>query len=174
MKELIRIAIRKIEGLFTFPDYWMIVDRWYKNIFITIYGIVLTMIGIVLLCQINYLFTKKIIYAIFLPPIGSFIIFYGISLLRSVFCNLYYSIQISISGEIIDGLIQNSDKSSHHTCFFAIEYKAPLPNHRLEDFRQRSSIKKNHFHWKKVENARYFKIKYWKKDPKKIKILWRY
>ena len=185
IKNAIQSGIAFFQYIFSRPEYWLVTAHWVKIVLTWMIGymflgIGLTIGGIYGLFCIDYLFTKDFFLMLLGTLCGGISLFYGLSLLYQVFYNIYYAFAIEFYGEVVDAKISNvvfkkkkvrdTDLSSYS---FTIMYSATLEDGKIYDIRQNSSINKSHYYADMIKHMQDVKVKYWKKSPKKAKILWR-
>ena len=184
IKNGIQLVIGFFQYIFSRPEYWLVTAHWFKMVLTwmvgyMLLGIVLTVGGVLGISCIDYLFTKDFLYMLLAVLFGGISLFYGLSLLYQAFYNVYYAFVIAFRGKVVDAQItkvtfrgktvRGNDLSKYN---FLIEYSASLEDGKLFEISQGSSIYKSHFYSNLLQEGQILKVKYWKKDPKKAKIMW--
>jgi hypothetical protein len=184
IKKAIQLTIGFFQYIFSSPEYWLVTAHWIKIILTWMIGymfagIFLTAGGIYGLSCIDYLFTRDFFIMLLAVLCGGVSLFHGLSLLYQVFYNIFYAFAITFYGKTVDAQVvkvnfrrkkvRGNDLSRYD---FTIVYRAPLEDGQLQNITQGSSVYKSHFYADTIKNKKTIKIKYWRRNPKKAKILW--
>lgn len=185
MNALIKQAIQFFKSKFERPEYWLVVDtrwsiffKWF--LFYGFLSIALIALGLFFLKSIDFLFSKDFFMALFGIASGGVSLFYGISLFHLAFYNILYYMNINFWGEETVGTIRNvrfkrkkvrgNDLSSYS---FEVEYNAFAPDNSPILVSIPTWVYKSHRYAKHIQNGKTVAVKFWKKDYKKAKVVWK-
>ncbi len=185
MNSIIKKIIQFLKSKFERPEFWLVVDtplaiifKWF--VWYGLLSIILIIFGLFMLQALDLLFSKQFFVGLFGGLVSGVSLFYGISLFYLALYNILYFLNIHLSGHETVGIIRNvkseyksvrgTDLSSLN---FEVAYKAQQMDEQPIFITIPTRVYKSHRYAHLIEEDQKIVVKYWKKDPKKAKVIWR-